>query len=268
MNEFFPTNEYKTPAVTKRYLGDRLALGSRWYFVYKFVKILLRCRSYALKGVYDSELWAQTSLDILRCVERCGGRFHIEGLNYLRDNKEPVVIVGNHMGTLETMVLPSIVQPFFEVTFVVKEKLVKGPIFSPIMKARDPIVVGRKNPREDLQRVLKKGTEKLTVDSSSIIIFPQSTRRTEFIPRQFNSLGVKLARRANVKVIPVALKTDFWGNGKLLKGFGPLDRSKTIHFAFGPPKEITGNGSKEHAEIVEFIQQNLDRWGHPRYTGD
>lgn len=267
MNELSPNNVYKTPEDTKRYLGDRLALGSRWYFIYEFAKIVYRCRSYAVRGLYDSQKWAETSMDVLRCVERAGGRFHVEGLDYLRNNKDPVVVVGNHMGTLETVVLPAMIQPFFEVTFVVKEKLVKGPIFSPVMISRDPIVLRRVNPREDLQKVLTEGPKKLA-NGSSLIIFPQSTRRAEFIPRQFNSLGVKLAKRAKVKVIPVALKTDFWSNGKLLKGFGPLDRSKTIHFAFGEPREITGNGSKEHAEIVEFIQQNLDRWGHPRYSGE
>ncbi len=267
MNEFFPDNEYKTPVDAPRYLGDRLFLGSRWYFIYEFAKIVFECRSHALRGGYDTAAWAQTSLDVFRCIEGCGGRFHVEGLNYLRENKNPVVIVGNHMSTLETVVLPALIAPFLEVTYVVKEKLVRGPIFSPVMKSRDPIVVGRQNPREDLQNVLTKGTEKLA-GGSSIIIFPQSTRRVEFIPRQFNSLGVKLARKANVKVIPVALKTDFWSNGKILKGFGPLDRSSTIHFAFGPAMEITGNGSKQHAEIVNFIQQNLDRWGHPRYVED
>jgi 1-acyl-sn-glycerol-3-phosphate acyltransferase len=267
MKEFFPENEYKTPADTKRYLGDRLALGSRWNFVYEFARIVLRCRSYAVSGVYDSQKWAETSLDVLRCIERSGGRFHIEGLEHLRNNKEPVVVVGNHMSTLETVTLPAMIQPFFEVTYVVKEKLVKGPIFSPVMTSRDPIVLARKNPREDLQKVLIEGAEKLA-NGRSLIIFPQSTRRAEFIPKQFNSLGIKLARRAKVKIIPVAVKTDFWSNGKLLKGFGPLDRSKTIHFKFGPPMEITGNGNEQHAQIVEFIQQNLDRWGHPRYSGD
>ena len=72
----------------------------------------------------------------------------------------------------------------------------------------------------------------------SIVIFPQSTRSVEFNPEDFNSLGVKLARKANVDIVPIALKTDWWGNGKLIKELGPIDRHKHIHIKFGEPMKI------------------------------
>ena len=119
------------------------------------------------------------------------------------------------------MVLPAIIAPHREVTFVVKESLVRHPLFGHVMRSRDPIVVGRTDPRKDLETVMNKGPE-LISKGSSIIIFPQSTRSLVFKPEDFNSLGVKLARKTGVKVIPVALKTDFWGQGKLIKELGPL----------------------------------------------
>lgn len=131
-----------------------------------------------------------------------------------------------------------------EVTFVVKDSLVKHPFFGPIMRARNPIVVSRSNSREDFQTVMKRGQELLS-EGISIIIFPQSTRTVEFKPKEFNSLGVKLARTAKVQVIPVAIKTDFWGNDKYLKDLGPIDRSKPIHMAFGEPLSIDGSGKRK-----------------------
>lgn len=259
MKTYFPEDRYDTPEDFPRALGDKLLLGSRWWFYVQFARIVLRCRSYALKGIYDDPLWAETSMDVLRSIERSGGRFHLQGLDHLRSLKEPVVIIGNHMSTMETVVLPGIVVPFVPITFVVKDKLVRGPVFAPIMKSRDPIVVGRANPRQDLQAVLTKGTELLS-KGTSVIIFPQSTRRVDFKPEHFNTLGVKLARRAGVKALPMALKTDFWGNGKRLKGFGPVDRSKPIHFAFGNPLTIHGNGAEEHQKIVDFVQSHLRQW--------
>jgi 1-acyl-sn-glycerol-3-phosphate acyltransferase len=61
-------------------------------------------------------------------------------------------------------------------------------------------------------------------------------------------------------VIPAAIKTDFWGNGKLFKEFGPIDRSKPIHMVFGEPMTVEGNGKKEHATIVEFIHSHMMEW--------
>src|SRR4030043_2323348 len=128
----------------------------------------------------------------------------------------PVLFIGNHMSTLETMVLPCIIAPHREVTFVVKESLVKHPLFGDVMRSRNPIVVGRTDPRKDLEAVMNGGMDLLS-KGISIVIFPQSTRSVEFIPEEFNSLGVKLAKKAGVKVVPIAIKTDFWGNGKLIK---------------------------------------------------
>ena len=163
------------------------------------------------------------------------------------------------MSTLETFILPCIIQPLKPVTFVVKESLVAARIFGPIMRSRDPIVVGRVSPREDLKTVLAKGTIKLE-QGVSIIIFPQSTRAVVFNPDEFNTLGIKLAARAGVPVVPIALKTDAWGIGKLVKEFGPVDTRKRVHFAFGGPMKIEGRGAVEHQKVIDFIQNNLNKW--------
>ena len=72
---------------------------------------------------------------------------------------------------------------------------------------------------------------------------------------------MKLAKRADVPIIPVALKTDFQQPGRLCKDFGPVDRSKTIRFEFGGPITVTGNGKETHKEIVQFIVTRLRQWG-------
>ena len=94
----------------------------------------------------------------------------------------------------------------------------------------------------------------------SIVIFPQSTRSNVFLPEEFNSLGVKLAKKAGVEVVPVAIKTDFWGNGRLVKELGPLDSRKHIHIKFGEPHKVTGSGKDENQKIIDFIASSLNKW--------
>ena len=167
------------------------------------------------------------------------------------------------MSTLETLVLPAIIAPRRRVTYVVKESLVTHPLFGHIMRSRDPIVVGRTDPRKDLEAVLTGGLERLS-KGISIIIFPQSTRSPVFKPEDFNSLGVKLAKKAGVKVVPFALKTDFWGQGKIFRGLGKLDRRKPIYIKFGEPFEVTTTGKEENQRIIDFIQFSLDEWKNIR----
>jgi 1-acyl-sn-glycerol-3-phosphate acyltransferase len=184
-------------------------------------------------------------------------------LENLKLVKGPVVFVGNHMSTLETMVLPFLIAQIMDVTFVVKDSLVKSWSFGPVIRSRDPIVVSRHNSRADLVTVMTRGHE-ILARGRSVAIFPQSTRRIEFRPEEFNSLGVKLASKAGVPVIPFALKTDFWRNGRLVKDLGPLDpKNRDVYFTFGKPLAVKGPGKEENKQIIEFIEGNLNRWTRP-----
>lgn len=252
-------NEYHTPEDTPRFLADKILFNTRFYFMYRYIRIIFSTRREAIKGIYDTRAWVDSSLDIFHLIEGCGGKFHITGLDHIRNTKEPVIFVSNHMSTLETMVFPGIIQPLKDVTFVVKDALVKHFAFKDVMLSRNPIVLSRENPREDFRIVMEKGTEYLN-KGMSIIIFPQSTRRVIFNPAEFNTLGTKLAAKTGVRIIPVAIKTDLWGNGRHTGYLGPIDRKKPVHIAFGKPISVSGNGKNEHQYIIKFISDHLKIW--------
>ncbi|MDD4775337.1 MAG: lysophospholipid acyltransferase family protein [Syntrophomonas sp.] len=261
MQPFIEGSQYDTPA-GRRHGLDRLARNTRGYFVAGVLNIINRARQAANRGQYGDEAWARSSLDILRWIEHCGGRFHLRGLANIGADEGPVVFISNHMSTLETLVFPCLIEPYKHVTFVVKDNLITNPFFGPVMRSRDPIVVTRNNPKEDFRIVMDKGKRMLAA-GWSVIVFPQSTRTTRFEPQHFNSLGIKLARAAQAHVVPVAIKTDFWGNGRFIKDFGPLNRDLDIHMAFGPPIAIKGSGGEELQQVLAFIQEHLQAWSQP-----
>lgn len=256
---YFHSYSYDTPLREKMTLCDRFKLNNRLYFLYKYGTTVLKTRKQARQGNYDDKAWADSSYYIFRFIEKTGARFHIAGMENIIRSPEPVVFIGNHMSTLETMVLPGIIAPLRRVTFVVKESLVKHPLFGDVMSSRDPIIVGRTDPRKDLEAVMNGGVDLLS-RGISIVIFPQSTRSVEFNPEEFNSLGVKLAKKAGVRVVPMALKTDYWGNGRIIKELGPIDRHKPVFIRFGEPFEIKGPGKEENQKIIDFIQSSLEEW--------
>jgi 1-acyl-sn-glycerol-3-phosphate acyltransferase len=211
------------------------------------------------KGVYTGQAWIRSSLSIVKALESVGVHFEIQNATICRKIKFPCVFVGNHMSVLETFVLPCLIQPFGDVTFVIKESLVSYPFFKNVLKTIAPIVVGRANPREDLRTVLEEGQKRLS-KNISVIIFPQTTRSTQFDAKRFNSLGVKLAKRGKVPLIPVALKTDAWGVGKKLKDFGKINPSIPVRISFGNPLHLIGSGKNEHQSIIGFIAGKLNGW--------
>lgn len=258
MKPFFNENKYETGR-DKRNIFDKLFLNTRWYFVYGYGKEVINGRNLAVKNEYDTESWAQSSYRILQDIEKSGGRIFIDGIDNILKVGGPVVFVSNHMSTLETFVFPCIIAPLKEVTYVVKESLISMPLFGHVMKSRNPIVVSRKNSRQDLLNVISQGKEKIE-KGISIILFPEGTRQEVFNPEKFNSLGIKLAKEAGVPVIPVAIKTDFWGNGKIIKDIGPIRRKEPVCISFGEPVSITGNGKAEHKQVVEFISGKIDEF--------
>lgn len=263
MQPLITGNEYHTPENTPRYWGDRLALNTRIYFVLHYVAIITRARLLIAMNRFNAAQFIRTNLSIFRLIEGCNGRFHITGLDHIHNCSGPVVIVSNHMSNVESNSLGWLIWPYMKITYVLKATLLKFPIFGPVADYVNPIPVGRASPRQDLQTVLTEGVQRLKA-GISVILFPQSTRSYEFIPAQFNSLGVKLARKADVPILPVAVKTDFWGNGRFFwRDFGPLNRNEPIHIAFGEPFVIEGSSKQAHERVLEFIQCHLEGWGVP-----
>ncbi|KAA1261881.1 1-acyl-sn-glycerol-3-phosphate acyltransferase [Rubripirellula obstinata] len=228
-------------------------------FYQKFIANVLRSSAMARREQYGDEEWTVSSYKVLKDLEALGAPAEITGLEHVRQLDSPCVFVANHMSTLETMVLPAIIQPIRDVTFVVKQSLLDYPVFKHIATARDPIAVARDNPREDLKAVINGGIDRLG-RGISVVVFPQTTRSSTFDPQKFNTIGIKLAVKAKVPIIPVALQTDAWGNGKWIKDFGPVDPSKPVRFAFGPPIQIEGRGADQHKEVIHFIETKLQHW--------
>ncbi len=228
-------------------------------FYLRFLRVVFHASAVAKRGKYDDAAFSRSSLDIIRALEAIGVRLEITGLEHLKRLDGPCVVVANHMSVMETVVLPAIIMPYRRVTFVVKDSLMRYPVFRHVLATRQPIVVNRVNPRQDLKTVMQRGTE-LLQQGISVIVFPQTTRAEFFDPELFNSLGVKLAARAKVPAVPLALMTDAWRNGRLVKEFGRIDSRRKVRFAFGPPLPVAGRGAQEHQAVIRFIGGKLEHW--------
>lgn len=253
---------YVTPAGG---MASPLARRLGRYDLYYYLRVL-RAFHHSARKVRDGWLsldnWADVSFDLMRCAEACGGRVTVTVDAGLLASDRPRVYVANHMSMLETFLLPGILISFGGLAIVLKRSLMSYPLLGAILGGVDPIVVDRRNPREDLKTVLEKGVACLA-NGRSVLIFPQSTRSLVFDPTEFNTLGVKLARQAGVSVAPIAVKTDFLGIGRRFRDFGPLHRQEPIRLALGPVYDVVGNGAEAQRQAVAFIRAHLTDWGVP-----
>lgn len=263
MEKYFPPPEYHTPANNKARWNYRFLPGTTFMLLGDLVfTLMLKARSKAKRNELTPGDISAICVRFARQCERTGVNIHITGLDHIAGDTSPCVFVGNHMSTLETFLLPGIVHPYKPVTFVIKESILDQRLFGPIIKTLNPITVNRRDPRADLKKVLGDGVEMLK-EGTSMVIFPQTTRTASFDPGQFNTLGEKLAKRAGVPIIPVAVKTDFWSPGKLIKDLGKIRPENDIHIDFGAPMDSAINPKQLHQAVIDTITEKLTRWGVP-----
>jgi 1-acyl-sn-glycerol-3-phosphate acyltransferase len=232
------------------------------YFFPRMISEVFRASKKARAGDYGAEGWVRSSQNMFRYLEGAGCVFEVEGADKIRQLAgQPFVFIANHMSTAETFLINYFIWPFSPVTFVVKKSLVEMPVFKHILIDREAIVVTRENAKEDYRVLLQDGGRSLKA-GTSVIVFPQTTRGANWDREAFNSVGVKLARTAGVPVVPVALATDAWQNGRIIKDIGPIRPEKPLRFRFGSPIAVEGNGKQAHQEVVDFIESALDEWGY------
>ena len=226
------------------------------------VGIALRCGWRQLFGKFGYDAWAEICMSSINFTESVGGTAIFEGFEQRAAYQGPVVYVSNHMSTLETMIFPTALLSFGKIAIILKKSLLDLPVAGGALRALDSIPVSRTNAREDLVTVLEQGPIRLA-GGSSVLLFPQGTRQAVFEAKRFNSLGAKLAERAKVPVVPLAVKTDFLSTGKWIKDFGHVDPSKPVCIACGPVLMPELGAKKMHEQSVAFIERKIQEWGLP-----
>ncbi|MCC5813680.1 MAG: 1-acyl-sn-glycerol-3-phosphate acyltransferase [Leptospira sp.] len=252
--------QYHSLSKNKEDYLDKIFFRTNFPFWLRYLQIIFRGRSLALKGEFTDRKFFEFSAEFIRILESYGGIFHITGIENVLETEGPVVFAGNHMSVLETFVLPAFIASQKPLTFVVKDSLVTNRMFGAIMKSRDPIALARTNPREDFNKVMTEGLEKLK-NNRSVAIFPQATRDRIFKRSEFNSIATKLAKKAGVPLVPIALKTDFWLPGGPVKDLGALNRDRKIHFSIGKPIPAEVPSKESQTILEDYIIDHLKYWG-------
>lgn len=268
LETFLKNGCYRTP---ERRLRSTPVKPGAWVSFRYFCCIMRMVSSCSAKHVFrlfDHDVWAKATWRSLSVPESLGTPVSVEGFEKRIANPGPAVYVCNHMSTLETMALPPILNPFGNISIILKKSLAEMPFVGAAIRRVGAIAVTRTNPREDLKIVLDEGLKRLE-SGMSVLIFPQGTRSDVFKTRKFSSLGAKLAEKANVPLIPIACSTNFLGRGKpgLLQDFGAVDTSCKLRFSCGDILSPSLGARQLNESSIAFIAGKLKEWGLPVEDG-
>ena len=262
--ELLRTGGYKTPPERKAPVPRKKSWMTTLGFTWSVFSVFPKCAiSEALRRL-DTEKWAHYCFASLRKAEKYGTDVIMDGWENRRNYDGPVVYLANHMSTLETVMLPFVLLTYGPIGTVVKQSLSHLPFLTRAAAHMGLIPIGRKSPREDLMTIFNVGVERIKA-GISIHIYAQGTRQPVFARKGWSSIGTKLAEKAGVPVVPIAVKTDIEptrpGAKGWFKDFGTVDPSKDIRVRCGAP--ITGTSKEMHAASFAWIKEQLDEWGLP-----
>lgn len=183
------------------------------FFIYMFMAVFKKNKVEALrkKGKFqeaESKINEYVKEWASHVLNKVGAKIDVEGKENIK--KETCVYVVNHQGFLDIPVLISALDE--SIGFIAKKEILKFKMMSYWMKEIHCIFMDRNNIRESM-KAINEGIGNLK-NGYSMVIFPEGTRSKGPKVGEFKKGSMKLALKAKVPIIPVAIN----GTYKLREG--------------------------------------------------
>lgn len=232
----------------------RLYLGSALLFVCIFLTATLAGLLILLSVLFPfpvrygmANAWCALVLWMTKVF--CGLTYEVEGMEHIRAQHEPAVVLCKHQSAWETLALRRIV-PMHSV--LLKRSLLWLPIWGWALATLKPIPIHREMQRLALRILLHKGAAYLN-EGLWVVVFPEGTRTPDGEIRKFSAGGAMLAQKSGHPVIPIAHNAGkYWPRYSFLKYPG------TIKVKIGPAIESRGRKAADiNAEAEDWIAQAM-----------
>ena len=160
---------------------------------------------------FPAKIWIKGIFIFLRNL--CGITPEIKGLYNLSD--EPLIIVSKHQSAFETFALYYYLENSF---FIHKKQLFLIPIFGQYLMKSKMVSIDRAGHAATIRKMINDVKRKLD-DGSTIIIFPEGTRKKPKEKADYKTGFIGIYNIANRKLQPVALNSGlYWQKGiKIMK---------------------------------------------------
>lgn len=143
---------------------------------------------------YCAAPWARVILWV------CGIKVFPEGLENV-DAQTPCVYMTNHQSYFDIFALLACLPVDFK--FILKQELMRIPLFGLAMRKAGYIGIARKDPRKAVQS-MNRAAERIR-NGDSLVIFPEGTRSPDGRLQRFKRGGFDLALKSGCDIVPVTI---------------------------------------------------------------
>jgi len=223
------------------------------YFLFSFLR-LRKAKKMKREGkdealeAYLTELSNQWSEKLLKLA---GIRVTVKGKENLPEESN-VLFVSNHQGNFDIPILLNALNK--RVAFVAKKEIKKMPFIGEWMTLVNCIFIDREDVRQSV-RAINKGAKKIQ-KGQAMVIFPEGTRSKDGQLNEFKPGSLKLAVKANAKIIPVTIN----GSIKAMKKGDLLIKPAEVTLTIGKPivlKPDERDTTLITKKVKDIIEKNL-----------
>lgn len=208
----------------------------------------LKARRVVARGM--ARFWARGML------RTTGARCHIEGLDNIPEDG-PFIVMSNHCSHLDTPVLIEHLPFLFG--FIVKEELMKIPIFSGAMRTIGCVAVSRGKSRGD-HSVLDTVARDVA-GGKNILIFPEGTRSASAEMLPFKKGGSIVAIKSGVPILPIGLS----GTGRIIPARVLRVKAGDVRMRVGKPIWTDGLDLQQRDDLTARVRHEIAELYDPGY---
>jgi 1-acyl-sn-glycerol-3-phosphate acyltransferase len=195
-----------------------------------------------LSHFYSAVPWAKTILWV------CGARVKVKGQENV-NRHEPRIYLSNHQSYFDIFTLLAHLPADFK--FILKQELMRIPLFGFAMKRARYIAIDRGEPRKAVKSI-NDAVSKME-EGSSMLIFPEGTRSEDGKLQPFKTGGFRLALKARFDVVPVAIT-----NSRNIVPKGSLKINKgTIAMNIGTPISVKDYSKKDMDRLMARVREAM-----------
>ncbi|MFH1481340.1 MAG: lysophospholipid acyltransferase family protein [Pseudomonadota bacterium] len=159
------------------------------------------------------------------------------------------IYMTNHQSYFDIFALLAYLHVHFK--FILKEELMRIPLFGITMRKAGYIGVERDDPRKAIQS-LNRANETLK-GGASVVIFPEGTRSADGRLQPFKRGGFKLALKSGCEIVPVTIRDSYRivPKGSLRINKGSFD------ICFGKPISVKAYTNKDIPRLMEAVREGI-----------
>jgi 1-acyl-sn-glycerol-3-phosphate acyltransferase len=187
--------------------------------------------------------WARVILAV------SGIKLEVEGIERV-DGAIPRIYMSNHQSAFDIFVLLACLPVDFK--FIMKEELMKIPIFGFASRRAGYIGIVRDDPRK-AAKSMDRAAEKIR-NGASVLVFPEGTRSKDGNLQSFKKGGFHLALKSGCDIVPVTII----GTSRIMqKGSFRIHAGK-VKVVVGLPVPVEKYGKKSISELMERVHAEMN----------